>query len=108
MVLGKIYIFGGQNEDKLFNDLYTFDINTNKWKEIKIKSSIVPPPISSCSITSLYDKYLHIYGGIHNGKIQNQNYRFDLGTNEWRLVKIMGKKNYDLKELIPIAGFIYP
>jgi N-acetylneuraminic acid mutarotase len=31
----KIYIFGGRNEREIFNDVWTFDLEKNQWKEEK-------------------------------------------------------------------------
>jgi N-acetylneuraminic acid mutarotase len=47
----EIFIFGGKNEEKYLNDLYKYNLSNKSWKEIKVESSILPPPMSNFSMS---------------------------------------------------------
>ncbi len=61
----KIYLFGGHggvNYSRVaFNDLYSFDLDTNTWE--KIEASNIPPEPRGGHTMFAIDRHLYIYGG---------------------------------------------
>jgi len=39
----KLYLFGGEDEDYLLNDLFVLDLKTNNWKELDLDTHIIEP-----------------------------------------------------------------
>ena len=46
---GKIYVFGGSDNENVLNDLHAFDVNTSRWSDIK-GSGNQPSPRSGCKV----------------------------------------------------------
>lgn len=59
----KLYIFGGISDRKL-NDMWQFDLKTQKWSEIHAVSNFYPSPRSGSFIMRLKDKpKILLFGG---------------------------------------------
>jgi len=59
----KLYIFGGAKTNKIYyNDLHTFDFETNTWSLIELEAESVPSPRAGQVIFILNNK-LFLYGG---------------------------------------------
>eukprot|EP01084_Bolivina_argentea_P008747 16361_1 len=85
----KMYIFGGNNGNKVFNDLYCLDTISMKWCKMKAKGHI-PCARSAHTMTAMNNKLL-VFGGINeNGKPLNDLIIFDIETNKWFKPKING------------------
>ena len=39
----KLYLFGGEDEDTVLNDLFVLDLQTNNWKELDLDTPIIEP-----------------------------------------------------------------
>ena len=69
MVKRHLVIFGGfhdslsSGESKYFNDVHVFDTDERKWKKMEVTGVKPPSPRSGCSMFSLPDGRVVIYGG---------------------------------------------
>ncbi|CAI2176843.1 473_t:CDS:10 [Funneliformis geosporum] len=58
---GKIYIFGGTDGEKCFNDTWCYDISTKEWTEITC-NNVIPAPRESHG-SALVNDIIFIFGG---------------------------------------------
>jgi N-acetylneuraminic acid mutarotase len=61
----EIYVFGGSNKERYFNELYTFNNFTNEWKLIENKGSVIPSERDPMIFMSVKNEYLLLMGGIN-------------------------------------------
>jgi N-acetylneuraminic acid mutarotase len=61
----EIYLFGGSNKERYFNDLYTFNNFVNEWKLIENKGPGIPSPRDPMIFMSVKNEYLLLVGGIN-------------------------------------------
>lgn len=93
--LSRLYLFGGQLELEVFNDLYYFELNTfksskAKWELIDPMNNFKPPPIANHSM-SIYKNKIYIFGGIYNNeKVSNDLWCFDALINKWSQLPTSG------------------
>ena len=60
---GKIYIFGGQDDDNnKLSDLWEFDLATEQWREIEVAGTV--PSARSGHSANIYKGKMYIFGGI--------------------------------------------
>jgi dynein heavy chain len=82
----KIYINGGHGglgfARTAFNDLYCFDIESEKWEHIESLSEKAPPGRGGHSLFGYEDK-LYVYGGWNSEMHFANMMEFDLETKEW-------------------------
>ncbi|XP_030756592.1 kelch domain-containing protein 4 [Sitophilus oryzae] len=73
LVKKQIFVFGGFHDNlkdyKYFNDVYTFNLETYKWKKLEPVGT-PPAPRSGCCMVSLLDGKILIYGGYSKEKIK--------------------------------------
>lgn len=107
---GELYIHGGHDGDTNLSDLWVYSFTTptsGKWKEIEVHGTI-PPPLYQHSMFVLSNKTLCIYGGVIGSTVSNILFRFDIGRNQWYVVKVMGhgkSETSSAKELqLPLKG----
>jgi hypothetical protein len=56
----KVYLFGGQYQDQIYNDLWCFDLSSSTWSFISTSN----PPQPRCGHKMVYiDKKIYIFGG---------------------------------------------
>merc|ERR1712130_286533 len=84
----KMYIFGGNNYNKLFNDLYCLDTGNMKWSQV-ITQGKPPSPRANHSLTNIGDKYLMVFGG-NDGQPLNDIHIFDIEKSTWTQPKLHG------------------
>merc|ERR1712228_1080539 len=77
----KMYVFGGNNFNKLFNDLYYLDTDNMKWSQV-ITTGTPPSGRANHSLTAIGDKYLIVFGG-NDGQPLNDIHIFDIDKNSW-------------------------
>ncbi|KAJ5073642.1 kelch domain-containing protein [Anaeramoeba ignava] len=79
----KFYIFGGvPSNQRRFNDLWSFDIESNEWEEIKPKGKI--PFARSSHSSLLHNDKMYIFGGLGKNIIRrNDLWYFDFFNNYW-------------------------
>jgi len=82
---GKIYIFGGHgglNYQRIaFNDLYTFDLETEAWEKLSYANT-APDGRGGHSVFAS-DEKVYIYGGWNSEQQYNNILIFDLEKKEW-------------------------
>lgn len=90
-----ILIFGGGNLESPFvgkatNDLWSFNLDSNKWKEFALM--VRPPLLANQSLA--YDKVNHriiLFGGeldnLYSNKVSPETWIFNLSEKKWRNIK---------------------
>ncbi|GAB5370018.1 hypothetical protein AAMO2058_001456300 [Amorphochlora amoebiformis] len=83
-------LFGGLRGNIFLNDLWIFDIQTERWFEKKFSNTDSRVPSPRCFHTAFTDKSQHnlfVLGGSCGDSKQSVIYRHDLRTTEWDVVK---------------------
>lgn len=77
-----IYIFGGGNDIKIYNDLFSFDIENLKFKQVTPISNLIPSQRIHHTCNIIGNKMI-IFGGV--GKyFSNELFVFDFEQNCWK------------------------
>lgn len=97
-----IITFGGANrEASAFNDLHSFNLQSNTWSLIDCNGTVRPPPRSGHTAVLIDDRFMLIHGG-QNVQLPNQSnnlsepvinlfddvWKFDLATSKWSQISI--------------------
>jgi len=82
-LVGKhIYIFGGWDDPRKYNDMFALDTTTNMWRQIHYKGT---PPIQrtwhTCSLA--YGTRLLVFGGYDGLQALQDVHIFDTETSTW-------------------------
>ncbi|KAK6455979.1 uncharacterized protein RJT20DRAFT_145221 [Scheffersomyces xylosifermentans] len=91
----RLYLFGGQLENDVFNDLYYFELNTFKspkasWELVEPLNNFKPPPLTNHSM-SVYKNKIYIFGGVYNNeKVSSDLWSFDAGDKKWTQLTTTG------------------
>ena len=93
----QLYLFGGNyglSNGATSNDLWIYNIKTNKWKQI-LKNEDCDPNIRSVKRgnhrTVLYNNYMIIFGGVIKKKSpDNGLYTFNLDNYKWKRINTKG------------------
>lgn len=91
----RFYLFGGQLENDVFNDVYYFELNTFKspkarWELVEPLNNFKPPPLTNHSM-SVYKNKLFVFGGVYNNeKVSNDLWSFDAVVNKWTQLPTSG------------------
>ncbi|CCH46472.1 Kelch repeat-containing protein 1 [Wickerhamomyces ciferrii] len=91
----KVYLYGGQLDDVIFNDLCVFNLSSFRrpdvhWEWINPKDNIRPPPLTNHSM-DVYDNKLWIFGGSNGKKLNNEIWCFDPELERWDQIKTLGQ-----------------
>lgn len=84
----KLYLYGGQLENEVFDDLLFFELNSFKspkarWEVVEPANNFKPPPLTNHSM-SAYKNKLYVFGGVYNNeKVSNDLWCFDTLSNKW-------------------------
>ncbi|KAJ6232131.1 faciogenital dysplasia protein [Anaeramoeba flamelloides] len=92
----RFYLFGGENNDKIFGDLYFLDLKNLIWKNISTQNKNKPSARYGHS-SSLYKNQIWIFGGQNKkGKCLNDLYCLDLQTNKliWKKINIINGNSF--------------
>lgn len=87
----QMYIFGGGNDEKIFNDLYCLDINTLTWRRETIKGNIEPVKRTYHTASVIASKMILLGGNMSTSAVSVSNSTsfpnnfmiFDLETKRW-------------------------
>ncbi|KAF7281033.1 kelch domain-containing protein 4 [Rhynchophorus ferrugineus] len=121
LVKKQIFLFGGFHDNlrdyKYFNDVYSFDLETYKWKKIEPVGT-PPAPRSGCCMVPLKDGKILIYGGyskekikkdVDKGKIHSDAFLLALDKHDptqtkykWQQIKL-GGQNFSPRCSMPIV-----
>ncbi|CAH6722113.1 kelch repeat-containing protein 1 [[Candida] jaroonii] len=91
----RLYLFGGQLENDVFNDLYYFELNTFKspkarWELVEPLNNFRPPPLTNHSM-SIHKNKIYVFGGVYNNeKVSNDLWCFDIGSSKWNQINTTG------------------
>ncbi|KAK6203638.1 uncharacterized protein RJT21DRAFT_119803 [Scheffersomyces amazonensis] len=91
----RLYLFGGQLENDVFNDLYFFELNTfkspkAKWELVEPLNNFKPPPLTNHSM-AIYKNKLYVFGGVYNNeKVSNDLWSYDPLSNKWSQIPTTG------------------
>ena len=82
----RVYIYGGgyrtQYGHTAYDDLYYYDLNTNKWVALEKAFG----PAGRYRFSDAYDdvnEKLYLYGGYESGSMMDDLWEFDLKTEQW-------------------------
>lgn len=91
----RLYSFGGQLENDVFNDMYYFELNSFKspkasWKIVDPVNNFRPPPLTNHSM-SVYKDKIYVFGGVYNNeKVSNDLWEFDVEMEKWQQIQTNG------------------
>jgi hypothetical protein len=71
--------FGGAgDQDRRFNDTWSFDISTRKWTELQCTGSIPSPRVNHAAI--LVDDVMYVFGGFTGKTMSDDLYALQLSS----------------------------
>lgn len=91
----RLYLFGGQLENDVFNDLYYFELTSFKlpkagWEIAEPANNFKPPPLTNHSM-SIFKHKIYIFGGVYNHeKVSRDLWCYDTLKNKWLQVPTTG------------------
>lgn len=91
----RLYLFGGQLENDVFNDLYYFELTSFKlpkarWELVDPLNNFKPPPLTNHSM-SIHKNKIYVFGGVYNNeKVSNDVWCFDTLINKWLQLNTTG------------------
>ncbi|KAG7194711.1 Negative regulator of mitotic exit [Scheffersomyces spartinae] len=91
----RLYLFGGQLENNVFDDMYYFELNYFKsqdatWKLVNPLNNFKPPPLTNHSL-SVYKNKIYVFGGVYNNeRVSNDLWCFDVLVEKWTQVPTTG------------------
>jgi hypothetical protein len=86
-----IFIFGGEGDDGLLDDMHFFNINTGVWEEIQAVSKTKPSARKGACMSTNNESIL-IFGGKTLAGYNNELWKFELGSREFRNLEDQGAK----------------
>lgn len=78
----KVLVWGGWNEERCLNDLWTFDLESLAWQELSATDAPAPR-YSHCTVWT--GKFMIIHGGMC-GNMKNSAHVYDPVNNKWHTV----------------------
>jgi N-acetylneuraminic acid mutarotase len=75
----EMFLFGGYKEKERLDDTYAFNLETLKWREIKVQG----PGARDSHSAVLYKHYMVIFGGSDGFSWFNDIYAFDFNREIW-------------------------
>ncbi|WPK27385.1 hypothetical protein PUMCH_004772 [Australozyma saopauloensis] len=91
----RLYLFGGQLENDVYNDMYYFELNSFKlpkarWEIVEPLNNSKPPPLTNHTMC-VHKHKVYIFGGIYNNeKVSNDLWCFDTLVNKWLQIQTSG------------------
>lgn len=89
-IQSKLYLFGGQLDSKIFNDLWMFDLSsfrkpTSHWEKVVFDNDPsdvenLPPPLTNHSMI-IFNYKLYLFGGSNLTSLSNDLYCYDPTSN---------------------------
>lgn len=110
----RLYLFGGQLENDVYNDMYTFELNSFKlpkarWELVEPLNASKPPPLTNHSMT-VHKHKIYVFGGIYNNeKVSNDLWCFDTVVNKWLQLQTFGDLPKPVNEhsACIVSGILY-
>jgi len=92
----RIWIFGGSDGSKFYNDLWYFDLNTHTFTKVfdedyaKENGLEIPEPRYRSGIAVVVNgKYLYLIGGQNDEKVFNDFWQFDIENKRWNKITLV-------------------
>lgn len=99
----RLYLFGGQLENDVYNDLYYFELTSFKspkarWELVEPLNNLKPPPLTNHSM-SIYKNKIYVFGGVYNNeKVSNDLWCYDTLSNKWLQIVTLGDVPFPINE----------
>lgn len=99
----RLYLFGGQLENDVYNDIYFFELNSFKlpkarWELIEPLNSSKPPPLTNHTM-NVHKHRIYVFGGIYNNeKVSNDLWCFDTLVSKWLQIQTFGEQPKPVNE----------
>lgn len=98
----KVYLFGGQLDDNIFDDLAVFNLSSFRrpdvqWEWVTPSTSVKPPGLTNHTM-DVYDNKLWVFGGFNGKSLDSDLWCFDPVSTSWSLVKTYGTAPPPLEE----------
>lgn len=99
----RLYLFGGQLENDVYNDMYYFELTSFKlpkarWELVEPLNNLKPPPLTNHTM-SVYKSKLYVFGGVYNNeKVSNDLWCFDSNANKWQQLLTLGDIPFPVNE----------
>lgn len=74
-----MYVFGGYDGSARLNDLYTLNLSTKEWKEIKPSGEIPTPRMNLCC--EVLGDHFYIFAGHSGSTSSNDFFKFHFGKS---------------------------
>ena len=102
----KMLVFGGYGRDRYWNDVYLFDLITNSWTELIMKSSAKPRPRTYHSMTCIGNRCL-VMGGCDEEGVIGDLWILDITDATWKRVPCAGENRFAHTSVSTDSGVIY-
>jgi N-acetylneuraminic acid mutarotase len=86
-----MYVFGGSDDDLLYDELWAFDLTNNTWtiKERKTEQSLWPSPRDNHTAV-VHGNFMYVFGGMDNEGSLDELWRYDFTTGDWEKIAKKG------------------
>lgn len=84
----KLVLFGGFDGSQWLNDMYEFDFETKKWREINATGQL--PSVRSCPAWAKDDTHVYIQGGYDGVERKSDFFACNLSTYTWTEMPSLG------------------
>ncbi|KAK7208158.1 hypothetical protein BZA70DRAFT_224768, partial [Myxozyma melibiosi] len=89
----KVFVFGGQRDDKFFNDIYSFDLSKGhesaRWEIVRPAHRVSPAARTNHSMVVFGGK-LYLFGGTDGRECFHDAWSFDPAENAWTKLNCVG------------------
>lgn len=95
-VSSRLYLFGGQLENDVYNDLFYFELTNFKlpkarWELVEPLNTLKPPPLTNHSM-AVHKNKIYVFGGVYNNeKVSNDLWCFDTVISKWQQLPTTGQ-----------------
>lgn len=90
-----VYVYGGwDHHNRVFNDLWSFDLSSHSWSRIDPPDAMCKPPHGrSCHHAAVWNDHLYIFGGLRDGDAAiGDMWKFSFEARGWTPVECSGTK----------------
>lgn len=87
----KFYVFGGSQDNIIFNEMWGFDLDTLEWNQVPVDEGLSAR--EGHTAIALSDRLMYIYGGWHsiNQELFNDHWLYDEDTRQFlRIANVNG------------------
>eukprot|EP00967_Tisochrysis_lutea_P038143 scaffold45736_cov30-Tisochrysis_lutea.AAC.1 len=85
-------VFGGQDNDHQFNDVWVFDPTTSRWSELRTSGATVAPRMRHTATMVTGERMLVIGGFSRETRYFGDAYLLDLASGTWEALELTGHK----------------